>query len=43
MAYSGECVFADPFVSFTGLDRTKQNVGNLGTSLKDVECKDEDG
>jgi hypothetical protein len=38
-AYSSECVFADPFVSFTGLDRFKQNVGNLGTSLKDVECK----
>ena len=38
-AYSSSCVFADPFVSFTGLDRFKQNVGNLGTSLRDVECK----
>eukprot|EP00955_Chlamydomonas_euryale_P112402 366130-Chlamydomonas_euryale.AAC.29 len=25
-----DCVFADPFVSFSGTDRFKQNVGNLG-------------
>lgn len=28
--YAPDCVFADPFVSFAGTDRFKQNVGNLG-------------
>ena len=29
-AYDPDCEFADPFVSFKGVDRFKQNVGNLG-------------
>lgn len=29
-AYDADCRFADPFASFRGVDRFKQNVGNLG-------------
>ena len=28
--YDPQCTFGDPFVSFKGVDRFKQNVGNLG-------------
>ena len=30
LAYTADCVFADPFVSFSGTERFKQNVSNLG-------------
>ena len=30
LAYAQDCIFADPFVSFSGTGRFKQNVGNLG-------------
>jgi hypothetical protein len=36
-AYAEDCVFADPFVSFSGVDRFKQNVGNLGGMMRDVK------
>jgi len=36
-AYAPECVFADPFVSFTGVDRFKQNVGNLGGLMREID------
>ena len=29
-AYAPDCTFSDPFVSFKGTQRFKQNVGNLG-------------
>jgi hypothetical protein len=29
-AYDPNCVFADPFVSFKGVERFKNNVSNLG-------------
>lgn len=32
-AYAPDCVFADPFVSFSGVGRFKQNVGNLGALM----------
>jgi hypothetical protein len=30
VAYDPDCRFADPFASFKGVSRFKQNVGNLG-------------
>jgi hypothetical protein len=38
-SYDADCVFADPFVSFSGLERFKQNVGNLGGMMRDVDLK----
>jgi len=38
-AYATECEFSDPFVSFKGLKRFKQNVGNLGGMMRDVDLK----
>lgn len=32
-AYAPDCVFADPFASFRGVERFKRNVGNLGALL----------
>ena len=29
-AYDPQCLFADPFAGFNGVDRFKQNVSNLG-------------
>lgn len=29
-AYDPQCLFADPFAGFKGVDRFKQNVSNLG-------------
>ena len=29
-AYDPQCLFADPFVSFRGVERFKKNVSNLG-------------
>lgn len=29
-AYDPECLFADPFAGFNGVQRFKQNVSNLG-------------
>jgi hypothetical protein len=34
--YAPDCTFADPFVSFTGVDRFKRNVANLGGLMSDV-------
>ena len=38
-AYDPDCEFADPFVSFKGVDRFKQNVGNLGGMMRDIDLK----
>ena len=38
-AYDPECEFADPFVSFKGVNRFKQNVGNLGGMMRDIDLK----
>ncbi|GIL80557.1 hypothetical protein Vretimale_16018 [Volvox reticuliferus] len=35
-AYDSDCVFADPFVSFSGTRRFKQNVSNLGGLMSDI-------
>ncbi|EFJ45127.1 hypothetical protein VOLCADRAFT_94648 [Volvox carteri f. nagariensis] len=35
-AYAPDCVFADPFVSFSGTQRFKQNVSNLGGLMSDI-------
>lgn len=32
-AYDPNCLFADPFVSFKGVQRFKKNVSNLGVML----------
>jgi hypothetical protein len=32
-AYDPDCVFADPFASFSGTERFKRNVQNLGGLL----------
>lgn len=37
--YHKECIFADPFASFTGVDRFKRNVGNLGSLLTNVNLE----
>lgn len=31
--YDPNCLFADPFVSFKGVDRFKKNVSNLGALM----------
>jgi len=36
-AYEPDCEFSDPFVSFKGVERFKENVSNLGSYLKDVK------
>lgn len=36
-AYDPQCRFADPFASFTGAERFKRNVGNLGGMLRDIK------
>jgi hypothetical protein len=38
-SYAKDCEFSDPFVSFKGLERFKQNVGNLGGMMRDVDLK----
>tara|TARA_B100001142_G_scaffold260829_1_gene263313 strand:+ start:621 stop:1988 length:1368 start_codon:yes stop_codon:yes gene_type:complete len=38
-AYAPDCEFSDPFVAFKGVDRFKQNVGNLGGMMRDVDLK----
>ena len=40
-AYDSQCEFADPFVSFRGLDRFRANVSNLGAFMEDVRLKTE--
>ncbi len=35
-AYADDCLFADPFAGFRGVDRFKRNVGNLGGLLEDI-------
>jgi hypothetical protein len=36
-AYDPNCIFADPFASFSGVNRFKNNVSNLGSLLKDIK------
>jgi len=36
-AYDPECLFADPFAGFNGVDRFKQNVSNLGGLMEDIQ------
>ena len=38
-AYDPACEFSDPFVAFEGVDRFKQNVGNLGGMMRDIDLK----
>jgi len=38
-AYAGDCEFADPFVSFRGLDRFRANVANLGGMMREVDLQ----
>ncbi|GLC39295.1 hypothetical protein PLESTB_001574600 [Pleodorina starrii] len=38
-AYAPDCVFADPFVSFSGTQRFKQNVSNLGGLMSDIRLE----
>ena len=38
-AYDPKCEFSDPFVAFEGVDRFKQNVGNLGGMMQDIDLK----
>lgn len=38
-AYADDCIFADPFVSFTGTQRFVNNVSNLGGLMEDVKLK----
>ncbi|BBM98600.1 hypothetical protein MPTK1_1g14720 [Marchantia polymorpha subsp. ruderalis] len=37
--YENDCEFADPFVSFKGLKRFRQNVGNLGSFMEESSLK----
>ncbi|ABO96035.1 predicted protein, partial [Ostreococcus lucimarinus CCE9901] len=37
--YAGDCEFADPFVSFRGLDRFRANVANLGGMMREVDLQ----
>ncbi len=37
--YEPNCEFADPFVSFKGLKRFKQNVSNLGSFMEESSLK----
>ncbi|KAG0590105.1 hypothetical protein KC19_1G072000 [Ceratodon purpureus] len=37
--YEADCEFADPFVSFRGLKRFKQNVSNLGSFMEESSLK----
>jgi Uncharacterized conserved protein (DUF2358) len=39
LIYSDECVFADPFVSFTGRDRFVKNLANLGSFITEFSAK----
>jgi len=39
MAYDPSCVFADPFVSFSGRDRFIENLANLGSVITDYSAK----
>ena len=38
-AYDADCEFSDPFVAFKGVDRFKQNVGNLGGMMENIDLK----
>mmetsp|Transcript_1592 Transcript_1592/g.3637 ORF Transcript_1592/g.3637 Transcript_1592/m.3637 type:complete len:259 (+) Transcript_1592:21-797(+) len=37
--YEEDCLFADPFASFNGKERFKQNLANLGLFVSDSECR----
>jgi len=37
LAYDDDCVFADPFVSFSGTQRFVNNVSNLGGLMEDIK------
>lgn len=36
-AYEKDCLFADPFAGFNGVDRFKRNVRNLGSLMEDIK------
>ena len=38
-AYEEDCIFADPFVSFSGRQRFVDNLANLGSFVTEYECK----
>lgn len=38
-AYAPDCRFADPFASFRGVQRFKNNVSNLGSLMYAVRCQ----
>ena len=39
LAYDPDCIFADPFVSFTGRDRFVENLANLGSFITNYEAR----
>jgi hypothetical protein len=39
LIYDQDCVFADPFVSFTGRDRFVKNLANLGSFITEYSAK----
>lgn len=38
-AYAEDCLFADPFAGFNGVDRFKRNVSNLGSLMEDIKLE----
>ncbi|EIE19457.1 hypothetical protein COCSUDRAFT_31253 [Coccomyxa subellipsoidea C-169] len=36
-AYESDCLFADPFAGFNGVERFKKNVSNLGSLMEDIK------
>ncbi|KAK9915073.1 hypothetical protein WJX75_004413 [Coccomyxa subellipsoidea] len=36
-AYESDCLFADPFAGFKGVERFKKNVSNLGSLMEDIK------
>ncbi|CAL5221288.1 g3454 [Coccomyxa viridis] len=37
VAYADDCLFADPFAGFNGVERFKKNVSNLGGLMEDIK------
>ncbi|KAK9845753.1 hypothetical protein WJX81_001436 [Elliptochloris bilobata] len=38
-AYEPDCLFADPFAGFNGVERFKRNVSNLGGLMQDIQLE----
>ncbi|CAK0781517.1 hypothetical protein CVIRNUC_005393 [Coccomyxa viridis] len=39
VAYADDCLFADPFAGFNGVERFKNNVSNLGGLMEDINLE----